>query len=100
VTESGGHVVEVSDEQVWGAQRLLSRGEGLFVEPAGATATAGLLADIAAGEVASDDDVVVILSGAGHKDPTSADRLGGDNQARRIEAAQVSAILAAMKGAE
>jgi threonine synthase len=100
VTESGGHVVEVSDEQVWGAQRLLSRGEGLFVEPAGAAATAGLLADIAAGEVASDDDVVVILSGAGHKDPTSADRLGGGNQARRIEAAQVSAILAAMKDAE
>jgi threonine synthase len=98
VTESGGHVVEVSDEQIWGAQRLLSREEGLFVEPAGAAATAGLLADIVADEVAFGDDVVVVLSGAGHKDPTSANRLSGGNQARRIEAAQVSAILAGMTG--
>ncbi len=74
-------------------QRLLARHEGIFVEPAGATATAGLLADIATGAVASGDDVVVIMSGAGHKDPVSADRLGTDNPAIRIDASELSAIL-------
>lgn len=97
--ESGGHVVEVSDEQVWHAQRILSRGEGIFVEPAGATATAGLLDDIERGAVGTGDDVVVILSGAGHKDPIAADRLGADNPAVSIEASDVAAILAAIDGA-
>ncbi len=99
VTDSGGHVVEVTDEQVWEAQRRLARDEGIYVEPAGATAAAGLLADIATGAVDTGDDVVVILSGAGHKDPASADRMGADNPARRIDAAELGAILSEMTGA-
>ena len=96
VAESGGHVVEISDQQAWDAQRLLASQEGLYVEPAGATATAGLLADIDDSVVGPDDDVVVILSGAGHKDSTAADRLGADNPARRIEASDLPEVLGAI----
>jgi threonine synthase len=93
VTESGGHVVEVSDEQAWDAQRILARHEGLFVEPAGATALAGVLADLEAGKISKDDEVVVILSGAGHKDATAAARLGQDNAATHINAGDIQSTL-------
>ncbi|MEX2563461.1 MAG: pyridoxal-phosphate dependent enzyme, partial [Nitriliruptoraceae bacterium] len=75
ITASRGHVVEISDEQAWDAQRLLAREEGVFVEPAGATAMAGLLADLDAGRVPHGASVAVIASGAGHKDPTALARL-------------------------
>lgn len=93
ITESGGHVVEVTDQQAWDAQRILARHEGLFVEPAGATALAGVLADVARGAISADDDVIVILSGAGHKDAVSAARLGEGNPPRHIEADDIQSVL-------
>ena len=93
VTDSRGHVVEVSDQQAWDAQRVLARHEGLFVEPAGATALAGLLADLDAGKISKDDEVVVILSGAGHKDAIAAARLGQDNAASHINADDIQSTL-------
>jgi threonine synthase len=87
-------VVEVTDQQAWDAQMFLAREEGLFVEPAGATALAGVLADLEAGKLSADDEVIVILSGAGHKDSTSALRLGQDNPPRHIEASEIQDALA------
>ena len=87
--DSGGHVVEISDQQAWDAQRILARDEGLFVEPAGATALGGVLADLKAGKISSEDEVVVILSGAGHKDAIAAARLGQDNAASHISAGEI-----------
>ncbi len=95
ITDSGGHVVEVTDEQAWDAQRLLARHEGLFVEPAGATALAGTLADLEANRVGAGDNVVVILSGAGLKDAASAARIGEDNAPRHINADDIGTVLAA-----
>lgn len=89
VTQSGGHNTEVSDEDIWSAQALLAREEGLFVEPAGATALAGLLKDLVNGRLDRDDDVIVVLSGAGHKDGTAVARLGADNPPLRIRADEV-----------
>lgn len=94
ITESGGHVVEVTDEQAWSSQRILARHEGIYVEPAGATAFAGLLADLDTRRVSADDDVVVVLSGAGFKDETAAARLGEDNAPRRIDVGDVQSVLA------
>ena len=94
ITDTGGHVVEVTDEQAWDAQRILARQEGLFVEPAGATALAGVLADLEAHRIAADDDVIVILSGAGHKDAVSAARLGQDNPPRHIKSSDIGSVLA------
>ena len=75
VRESGGHAVEVDDEEIAAAQRLLARQDGLLVEPAGATALAGLLADARAGRTGPEDRAVVLLTGAGHKDAAALDRL-------------------------
>ncbi len=93
ITESGGHVVEVTDDQTWSAQRLLARHEGLFVEPAGAVALAGLLEDVAADRISSDDDAIVILSGAGHKDDVAAKRLGDDNPPHHIGVEQMASVI-------
>jgi threonine synthase len=68
----GGQVVRVSDEQILAAQARLSRSAGLFTEPAGAAAFAGLL------EVRprlSDESVLVVLAtGNGLKDTAAAGR--------------------------
>jgi threonine synthase len=75
VREYGGHAVEVDDEEIAAAQRLLARQDGLLVEPADATALAGLLADARAGRTGPEDRAVVLLTGAGHKDAAALDRL-------------------------
>lgn len=72
--ETGGHDVAVSDHQVLAAQELLA-GYGFLVEPAGATALAGAIADLAAGRLAADEPIVVLATGAGHKDEAALDRL-------------------------
>jgi threonine synthase len=57
---------------------MLARQDGLLVEPAGATALAGLLADARAGRIGPEDRAVVLLTGAGHKDVTALDRLAAE----------------------
>lgn len=94
VSGSGGHVVEITDEQAWDAQRLLAHEEGVFVEPAGSTALAGLLADVASGRVGADDHVVVVDSGAGHKDESAVRRLSSDNPAQAVAPSDLGGILA------
>lgn len=94
VTETGGAAIEVDDRAVWEAQATLAREEGIFVEPAGATALAGLLADVGAKKVGRSDNVIVVLSGAGHKDPVAVARLSADNQPQKIRADEVAAAFA------
>jgi threonine synthase len=93
ITDSGGHAVEVTDQQARDAQRILARHEGLFVEPAGATALAGVLADLDRGKISADDEVIVILSGAGHKDAVSAAQLGEGNPPRHIKVDDIQSVL-------
>ncbi|NCA12690.1 MAG: pyridoxal-phosphate dependent enzyme [Proteobacteria bacterium] len=75
VRDSGGNGHLVADEAAWEAQATLSRHEGLFVEPAGATSVAGLMAAVAAGEVGPDDRVTCILTGSGFKDGAAVARM-------------------------
>lgn len=91
---SDGWTRAVTDESIWNAQRLLAREHGVLVEPAGATALAGLLDDAAHGLVGPDDRVVVILSGAGYKDRTALERLSDRVVVPVIAAAEVGATLA------
>lgn len=72
---SGGHAVGVSDKEVREAQAWLARKEGLLVEPAGATALAGALSDARAGRLSAADEVVLLLTGHGFKDPEGVERL-------------------------
>jgi threonine synthase len=72
-----GHLVE--DAAVWATQARLAREEGIFCEPAGATALAGALQAVQSGEIASDATVVCLVTGSGFKDPPSIERMVADS---------------------
>jgi threonine synthase len=63
-----GEAITVSDEEIMEASAVLSKNTGLFTEPAGAAAFAGLLAYIQDGRIGDDSDNVVLLTGSGLKD--------------------------------
>jgi len=74
MTDSGGRVSAVSDEQILASYRMLAAAEGIFCEPASAASVAGLLAHGAGGA----ERVVCVLTGHGLKDPgTALDHAGG-----------------------
>lgn len=72
VTETGGAYLTVTDAEILAAIPALARGCGVFAEPAGAAAYAGLVKAINQGLVASDERIVVINTGNGLKDIASA----------------------------
>jgi|GEM_PF-3013767 threonine synthase len=84
----------VTDQQALDARWILAPQEGLFVEPASATAPAGVLGDLERGKLSTDDDVVVILFGTGRKDAVSAAGLGEGNRPRHINADDIQSVLA------
>ena len=67
MNESGGNGVGVSDEEMIEAMQLLGK-EGLFIEPSGAVAIAGLRRLVAEGKVNPEERVVCVLTGSGFKD--------------------------------
>lgn len=75
IRESGGTAETVTDEEIFEAQKLLARSEGLFVEPASASSIAGLKKLLEAGKIERDEVVVCIATGHGLKDPDSAIRI-------------------------
>jgi threonine synthase len=78
VRETHGAYVTVSDEEVLAAMRDLARQEGVFAEPAGATAFAGL-AKAAQGKLFDPDErVVVVVTGNGLKDVSAAMKAAGN----------------------
>ena len=68
----GGELISVSDDAIIRAQARLSAGCGLFTEPAGAAAFAGLLQS--APRLDRDATVVVLATGNGLKDSVTAQR--------------------------
>jgi threonine synthase len=72
VTETGGAYLRVSDDEILAAVPLLARGSGVFAEPAGAAAYAGLIEAVNRGLVSSTDEVVVLSTGSGLKDIAGA----------------------------
>ncbi len=71
VYESNGLLVEVGDEEILWAQKILARWEGLSVEPASATTIAGLSKLVEEGVIDRGERIVVVLTGHGLKDPES-----------------------------
>ena len=69
---SGGTAVSVSDGEILEAMKLLGRTAGIFGEPAGVTALAGLVKLRSRGEVSPEERVVVMVTGSGLKDVDSA----------------------------
>ncbi|MES1250354.1 MAG: pyridoxal-phosphate dependent enzyme, partial [Chitinophaga rupis] len=84
---SGGTGYVVSDELVFGCQKELARKEGIFCEPAGAVAYAGVLQALQAGELDRTDHIICLVTGHGFKDPAGVDRMAGSGVSRYFDLA-------------
>jgi threonine synthase len=82
---SGGSGHTVTDEFIWELQRRLAREEGIFCEPAGATALAGALQAVRQGRVRPDAHIACLVTGTGFKDEASVTRMLGDSAAPMLE---------------
>ena len=71
--ETGGTYVNVSDDEILRAIAQLGTA-GVFAEPAGATAYAGLVRAAGSGLVGSEDPILVLNTGSGLKDVRAAMR--------------------------
>ena len=78
IHESNGIIVNVSDEEILAAMRLLGRTQGVFAEPAGATGTAGVKKAIEMGLIEKDASVVSVVTGNGLKDVNNAIKAAGE----------------------
>ena len=92
VRETGGVLLTVDDQAILQSIRELGTVEGIFTEPAAATAYAGLVVAVGRGLVKADETVVVMLTGSGLKDVRAARQAAG-------EAAIIEPTLAALRRA-
>ncbi len=72
VLATAGAFVQVSDDEILAAIPALAQGSGVFAEPAGAAAYAGLVKAVEHGLVGRNERIVVINTGSGLKDIASA----------------------------
>lgn len=72
VRETQGAFITVSDQEILTAIPALARTSGVFAEPAGAAAYAGLKQAATDNLVAPDERIVVLNTGSGLKDVASA----------------------------
>ena len=78
IRESNGVTVNVSDEEIMAAQKLLGRTCGVFGEPAGVTGAAGLKKLCEEGRIEPDATVVSVVTGNGLKDVANAIKSCGE----------------------
>jgi threonine synthase len=71
--ESDGHILSVTDDEIFSAYHRLARTEGVFCEPSSAAGVAGLINSVKAGRIDPEGkNFVCVLTGHGLKDPDSA----------------------------
>ena len=78
IKDSDGICVNVTDDEIREAQKYLAKNAGVFGEPAGVTATAGLMKLSREGKLPHDATIVSIVTGNGLKDIDSAIRSVGE----------------------
>jgi len=83
LAECGGHGLAVSDDQVLEAQRLMLEQEGIYCEPAGATALAGWIDALDRRIVLPDETSVCLVTGHGFKDPATIEVAASRHPDRR-----------------
>ena len=86
---NGGNGHLVSDEFIWETQKRLAREEGLFAEPAGATAVAGCLQAAARGELDPEAHICCMITGSAFKDPASLEAMTSDTNCPLIDVEQL-----------
>ncbi|MFP3852826.1 MAG: threonine synthase [Anaerolineales bacterium] len=94
-TETGGAYLVVSDRSILAAMKHLAVLAGVFAEPAGAAAHAGLRKAVEAEMISPEDTVVLLNTGNGIKDVASAMEATGE--ARVIEPT-IEALAEAVEG--
>lgn len=67
IRASNGFGLTVSDEQILAAEKALATRTGIFAEPSGAAAYAGLLRLLDEGKLSTDERVVLLITGSGLK---------------------------------
>ncbi len=77
VHESGGCMVDVTDDEILAAMKLLARRTGIFGEPAGVAGFAGVIKLRELGLLNGDEKVACIVTGSGLKDIRSAASAAG-----------------------
>lgn len=77
VHESGGCMVDVTDDEILSAMKVLAQRTGIFGEPAGVTGFAGIIKLKELGLLCGDEKVACIVSGSGLKDIRSAAKAAG-----------------------
>lgn len=80
----GGTGYVVTDESVFDFQKLLAQTEGIFCEPAGAVALAGLKIAINNQEVDPTENIVCLITGSGFKDMQSVEKHFGLNDIVKV----------------
>ncbi len=78
VRETDGAYLKVTDDEILAAIPVLARGSGVFAEPAGAAAYAGLVKAVEQGLVHPQERIVVLATGNGLKDIASARKSVGE----------------------
>lgn len=78
IRESKGLTVNVTDEEIMAAQKLLGSTCGVFGEPAGVTGAAGLKKLCEEGKIPTDATVVSVVTGNGLKDVANAIQACGE----------------------
>jgi len=96
VRETRGAFVVVNDEEILKAIPSLARGSGVFAEPAGAASLAGAVKAISTGLVASEERIVILVTGSGLKDIRAT--LRAVQKPKRIQP-NLKAVQAALQGA-
>ena len=78
IRSSNGIAVNVSDQEILDAAKLLGRTSGVFGEPAGVTGTAGVKKALELGLIPAGASVVSIVTGNGLKDTPNAIKAAGE----------------------
>jgi threonine synthase len=78
-TQTDGAYVVVPDAEIIAAIAKLGK-VGIFAEPAGSTAYAGVLKALAEGMIGPDDPVLALVTGSGLKDVKAAMQAAGEAQ--------------------
>jgi threonine synthase len=87
VLENGGGFVKVDDDEAFRAMHVMAKMDGISMEPASATAFAGLFQMVSQGRIQPDD--VVVVNCSGHTFPVEKFLLGDDWE-RSVEIASES----------
>ncbi len=88
-----GQAFAVDDEEVFEMQRAMLAHEGIYCEPAGAAAIAGVRRALDRRIVRRDEPVVCIVTGHGFKDPDSIAEAAAGHPDRVVEPAQLTGVL-------